>query len=606
MGERFKMQEIAKRLLVALAIVLFAGVSASHSADGRRLALVIGSSAYEAAGNLPNAVSDARQFGAFLSGQGFDTDIVTDADRREMADAVSRFARKIGAEDTALFYFAGHGMQLRGENYLVGTDARLANEFDVAAETLALTDVIGAIEKKAKVALFFLDACRNNPLADRLNQEIEGATRSIATRGLAPVETESAGTMVAFAAAPGQVALDGRGKNSPFTTALIGHLAGPGLEIGTAFKRVIRDVRKATDGKQSPQILSSLSLEFYFNTSLPAVEQAPVATPTIDPKTIEIEADFRKALRINTPRIWTFFLAKHRSGDQATIARQMLSQMQPKASTSLFPTPEQGENELSLNRVQRSEIQLALAAKGFGAGNADGVFGAQTRRAIAEYQKSAGISDSGYFNERTARALGLNLLKVEDGLYSAAVARQYMPKDFAGLETDARVWKAIDCDPWQEKVYGSFEGHIYLVMYAQHTTRKSAALAAKRCGGYLATVTSEAENNFIASLFNKDSRLFDSGYDAATNTSYKMGPWIGLIQDPAGREPRGGWQWESREPMSYTRWYKDMPNENKPGDDYAMFYAHRRGKADLGAVYVDTWDDMGETNSTHSFVIEFE
>lgn len=326
------MQEIAKRLLMALAFVLWAGVSTSHAADGRRLALVIGSSAYEAAGNLPNAVSDARQFGAFLSSQGFDTDIVTDADRREMADAVSRFARKIGADDVALFYFAGHGMQLRGENYLVGTDARLASEFDVAAETLALTDVIGAIEKKSKIALFFLDACRNNPLANRLNQEVEGATRSIATRGLAPVETESAGTMVAFAAAPGQVASDGSGKNSPFTVALIGHLAGPGLEIGTAFKRVIRDVRKATDGKQSPQILSSLALEFYFNTALPEVEaQLPAATPAIDPEKVEAEADFEKALRINTPRIWKFFLAKHRSGEQSNLARQILSVMEPTA-----------------------------------------------------------------------------------------------------------------------------------------------------------------------------------------------------------------------------------------------------------------------------------
>ncbi|CAN7495743.1 caspase family protein [Pararhizobium sp. LjRoot235] len=601
------MQEIAKRLLMALAFVLWAGVSTSHAADGRRLALVIGSSAYEAAGNLPNAVSDARQFGAFLSSQGFDTDIVTDADRREMADAVSRFARKIGADDVALFYFAGHGMQLRGENYLVGTDARLASEFDVAAETLALTDVIGAIEKKSKIALFFLDACRNNPLANRLNQEVEGATRSIATRGLAPVETESAGTMVAFAAAPGQVASDGSGKNSPFTVALIGHLAGPGLEIGTAFKRVIRDVRKATDGKQSPQILSSLALEFYFNTALPEVEaQLPAATPAIDPEKVEAEADFEKALRINTPRIWKFFLAKHRSGEQSNLARQILSVMEPTALSPLFPTPEQAENELALNRTDRSKIQLALAAKGFGAGNADGVFGAQTRRAITDYQKSASITGTGYFNEKTAKALGIDVSKAEDGLYSSPMARLYMPKDFAGLETDARVLKAVDCDPWQEKVYGSFEGHMYVVIRAQWTTWKSAALAAKRCGGYLATVTSEAENNFIASLFNKDSRLFQSGYDASTNTSYKMGPWIGLIQDPAGREPRGGWQWESREPMSYAKWYNDIPNEYKPGDDYAMFYAHRRGKADLGAVYVDAWDDMGETNSTHSFVIEFE
>jgi hypothetical protein len=600
------MQEIAKSILVALAIVLWAGVSSAHSADGRRLALVIGSSAYEAAGNLPNAVADAKQFGAFLSSQGFDTDIVTDADRKELADAVSRFARKISADDVALFYFAGHGMQLRGENYLVGTDARLASEFDVAAETLALTDVIGAIEKKAKIALVFLDACRNNPLANRLNQEVEGATRSIATRGLAPVETESAGTMVAFAAAPGQVASDGSGKNSPFTTALIGHLAGPGLEIGTAFKRVIRDVRKATDGKQSPQILSSLALEFYFNNALPVLEeQAPVATPTIDPGTIESEADFQKALRINTPRIWRSFLAKHRSGEKADVARQMLSVMQPSAATSLFPTPEQRENEFALNKVDRSEIQLALAAKGFDAGDADGVFGAQTRRAITEYQKSAGVTETGYFNEATAKALGINVVKAEDGLYSSPLARQYMPKDFTGLETDARVWKAIDCDPWQEKVYGSFEGHMYVVIHAQNTTWKSATLAAERCGGHLATIGSKQENDFVVSLFSKDERFFDTGFDGQ-QYSYKMGPWIGLVQDENGREPKGGWRWITGDALAYARWLESHPNEHKPGDDYGMYFADAEGNRDMKDVRVDTWDDMGPSNSSHSFVIEFE
>ncbi|MBW9064039.1 caspase family protein [Rhizobium herbae] len=600
------MQEIAKRLSVVLAIVLFAGVWASHSADGRRLALVIGSSAYEAAGNLPNATSDARKFGAFLSSQGFDTEIITDADRRELAEAVSRFARKIDNDDVALFYFAGHGMQLRGENYLVGTDARLANEFDVAAETLALTDVIGAIEKKAKIALFFLDACRNNPLANRLNEQVEGATRSMATRGLAPVETESAGTMVAFAAAPGQVALDGRGKNSPFTTALIGHLAGPGLEIGTAFKRVIRDVRKATDGKQSPQILSSLSLEFYFNTVLPEDEQAPVATPAIDPEAVEAEADFQKALRINTPRIWKFFLATHRSGEKANLARQILSVMEPTALPPLFPTPEQAENELALNRTDRSKIQLALAAKGFGAGTADGVFGAQTRKAITGYQKSVGITGSGYLNEKTAEALGINVTRAEDGLYSSPMARLYMPKDFTGLETDQRVWKAIDCDPWQEKVYGSFEGHMYVVIHARWTTWKSADMGAKRCGGHLATIGSKEENEFVVSLFSKDDRLFDSNYEASWNGTYKNGPWIGLIQDEKGAEPKGGWRWVTGEAMTFTKWLQGMPNEHKPGDDFGMYYNHASGKRDPKDLPVETWDDMGPPNSTNSYVIEFE
>ncbi|WP_043626983.1 caspase family protein, partial [Ensifer sp. ZNC0028] len=120
--------------------------------------------------------------------------------------ALSEFSRKIGPDDTALFYYAGHGMQLHGENFLVGTDAKLESEFDVPAETVALSEIIGAMEKRARISMVFLDACRNNPLAERLTREVEGATRGAATRGLAPIETQSGGTLVAFAAAPGQVA----------------------------------------------------------------------------------------------------------------------------------------------------------------------------------------------------------------------------------------------------------------------------------------------------------------------------------------------------------------------------------------------------------------
>ena len=596
--------------LACLASILLSMIGTSDvtaAEGGRRLALVIGNSAYEAAGTLPNAARDARAFGTFLSNLGFDTDIVIDANRSQLAEAVARFSRKITADDVALFYYAGHGMQLRGENYLVATNARLTSEFDVAAETLALEDMVRAMEGKAKIVLVFLDACRNNPLANRLNEEIEGTTRSLATRGLAPIETQSAGTMVAFAAAPGQVAADGRGESSPFTTALVNHLASPGIEIGTAFKRVIRDVRTATDGKQSPQILSSLSLEFYFAPALQQPEQAPVAAPAIDPKAMAAEADFQKALRINTPRIWTSFLAKHRSGEKADVARQMLSVMQPNAVASLlFPTPEQRENELIFDRAKRSDIQRALAAKGFGTGNADGVFGAQTRKAITDYQKSANLADTGYFDEPTAQALGIGVASAADGLYSSPLARRYLPKDFVGLETDERVWKAINCNPWHEKVYGSFLGHMYVVIYSQGTTWKLADFNAKRCGGHLATITSKEENDFVASLFSKDERLFDSEYEASWNGTYKNGPWIGLIQDEHGREPKQGWRWVTGEAMTFTKWLQDMPNEHKRGDDFGMYYNHSSGKRDPKELRVESWDDMGPSDSSHSFVIEFD
>ncbi len=596
-------------LALAMAIIPFADAAA----EMKRLALVIGNSKYEVAGALPNAARDATSFGEFLSSQGFEVDVVTDASRREMASAVSLFAKKVGPEDVALLYFAGHGMQLHGENFLVGTDAHLESELDVPAETVALTDVIGAVEKKAKIALFFLDACRNNPLANRLNEQVEGVSRSLATRGLAPVNTEAAGTMVAFAAAPGQVAADGSGENSPFTTALIANLSGPGLEIGTAFKRVIRDVRNQTSGKQSPQILSSLALEFYFNASLPvatkdleAKTDDALSTPVADTKADAVEADFRKALRINTPRIWKAFINKHRIGEYPEVARQMLAQMQPAQTTARASTPEQREALVAGGAAGRKRIQLVLAGKGFDPGSADGAFGKQTRNAISAYQRSERIAETGFLNSLTLSKLGVQIDVNEDGIYSSPRARSYKPEDFIGLENDARVLKALACFPYYERIYGAFGGHLYMVLRSGNITRASADRIAGDCGGHLATIGSQSENDFLADMMNGDQRTFLTGYDVKYATSYKMGAWIGLVQASTGAEPRGGWGWVTGEPLTYTNWYRDMPNEHNKGDDFGMFYAHGKGKTDFGSLVVTNWDDMGPSDSTNSLMIEFE
>jgi len=153
-------------LVLCALIVPFTTGNAPAEGNGKRLALVIGMSNYVLAGTLPNASRDAEAFNTFLKDQGFD--------RRGLAGALSNFSRKIGPDDTALFYYAGHGMQLRGENFLVGTDARLESEFDVPAETMPLSEIMNALEQRAKISLIFLDACRNNPLADRLNRDVAG------------------------------------------------------------------------------------------------------------------------------------------------------------------------------------------------------------------------------------------------------------------------------------------------------------------------------------------------------------------------------------------------------------------------------------------------
>ncbi|MBZ7920768.1 caspase family protein [Ensifer adhaerens] len=616
------MQWLAKLrswILSVLMLLLVVGHGFAEE-NGKRLALVVGMTNYVAAGTLPNAARDAEAFGIFLKGQGFETDLVLDADRRGLAGALSNFSRKIGPDDVALFYYAGHGMQLHGENFLIGTDAKLESEFDVPAETIALSEIINALEKRARISMVFLDACRNNPLANRLNTEVEGATRGGATRGLAPIETQGAGTLVAFAAAPGQVAADGTDGHSPFTRALIANLSGAGLEVGTAFKRVVRDVRKETQGKQQPQILSSLSLEFYFGSETAAPQtpglqaampqavavQPALAVPAIDPEALEAEKDFKKALKIGTARIWHFFVEKHRTGEYADLGRQALAQIEPAAVRNEAHLPQSVEAQLLPDKEKRRNVQLALASRGFEAGAADGVFGGQTRDAIKRFQSTNQQPASGFITENTAAALGIKVNARAEGVYSATKARRYDVANLEGLETDQTVLRALTCLRHFDTVYGVFGGHLYVAVRTGTILAVYARGIAGGCGAHLAAISSPEENAFVASLFNADPSFFETGYDPSGNVSYKMGPWIGLTQDPQGKEPKGGWHWDNGAPMTYTKWFQDMPNENKKGDDIGMYYAHRNGKADTKSLYVDTWDDMGSTDGTGGLILEFE
>jgi hypothetical protein len=577
--------------------LLFAGCLpvAMAQETGRKLALVVGNSKYVSAGILPNGVRDAAGFHAFLTTNGFQSTLVLDGDRRTLAEALSKFSRDIQPQDSALFYFAGHGMQMQGENYLLGVEAKLASEFDVPGETLAVSELIASIERRARIALIFIDACRNNPLADRLNAEIEGKSRAAATRGLAPIRASGAGTMVAFAAAPGQLAYDGTGQNSPFTKALIDNLAQPGLEVGTAFKRVIRQVRLETQDRQSPQILSSLALEFYFGDESAAPQGGG---------DFLAEIDYGKAERIATARGWKQFLNKYPAGEHAQLARQALVEIEgDKPAVRLSPAD--AEKKLNLSQQQRKEIQLALAQLGYDIGNADGGFGKQTRREIARYQKALGLPETGFLTEITAARLNIPVATGEDEIYSAEEARKYNVDDLVGLETDERVIKAVKCLASREIMYGVYDGHLYVIVYNGGMIGwDQANNIAKQCNAHLATITTRGENVFIASLAHTDYRLFHIAY--ADGQTHKMGPWIGLYQDPGGREPRGGWRWVTDESLGFSAWHKDKPNEHKRGDDFGMYYTSAKGTVDMKDVQMTTWDDMGPSDSAYSFVLEFE
>jgi tetratricopeptide (TPR) repeat protein len=245
--------------VVAAAVV--PNVSAGTAGPGRRIALVIGNSAYQGVSALPNPRRDAAAVAAALKSVGFQiVRLEGDLAREKLIDALRTFAREAASADWAVIYFAGHGLEVGGMNYLVPVDAKLESDRDVQYEAVALEQVVGAVEGARKLRLVVLDACRDNPFVARMKRTV--ASRSIG-RGLARVEPEG-GTLVAYAAKGGEIALDGSGANSPFVGALLRHLPTPGLEIGKLFRQVRDDVLAATGRKQEPFVYGSLPGEDFF------------------------------------------------------------------------------------------------------------------------------------------------------------------------------------------------------------------------------------------------------------------------------------------------------------------------------------------------------
>ncbi|TPQ26778.1 caspase (peptidase), partial [Bradyrhizobium guangdongense] len=210
----------------------------------RRVALVIGNSAYKNVARLTNPANDATLVGGMFRKAGFDNvDIKLDLNVSEMRKALREFGGKTRDAEIAVVYYAGHGIELDGVNYLIPTDATLETDSDVLDETIALDRALFAVEPAKQLRLIILDACRDNPFAKTMKRTI--ASRAIG-RGLAKIEPTSPNTMIAFAAKAGSTASDGDSKNSPFAAALVERLPTPGLDLGKAFRFVRDDVLKTT------------------------------------------------------------------------------------------------------------------------------------------------------------------------------------------------------------------------------------------------------------------------------------------------------------------------------------------------------------------------
>jgi uncharacterized caspase-like protein len=282
----------------------------------KRVALVVGISKYQQVPQLENPARDAQIVASLFRKAKFDVvDSRQDLGIAELRRVLREFSEISRDADISVIYYAGHGIELNGKNYLIPADAKLLSNFDVEDEAISLDRILEALDDVKRLKLVILDACRDNPFAGSMKRVV--ASRSIG-RGLAKVEPMTSDTLIAFAAKAGAVASDGDGNNSPFATALVKHIAEPGLDLRLAFGRVRDDVLKATGNKQEPFLYGSLGGDTM--ALVPEVAKPPETAKPADPET-QARIDYELAAQVGTKEAWDSFLAIHKTGLYANLAR---------------------------------------------------------------------------------------------------------------------------------------------------------------------------------------------------------------------------------------------------------------------------------------------
>ncbi len=284
---------------------------------GKRIALVIGNGAYTNASPLKNPPNDARDMAANLKALGFDVSSGVNLSQREMKRFIRDFGQKLKAGGNGLFYYAGHGVQARGRNYIIPVDADIQSEADVEDSGVDVGLVLNYMDDAQNgLNIVILDACRNNPFARSFRSTAEG---------LAQVDAPT-GTLIAYATAPGRVAADGAGENGLYTSELLKAMRIPGLGATDMFMEVRREVMKRTGNKQVPWEASSLVGSFYFSAPLNSTERLPTGGttgPAIDPAAFELT--YWESIKNSTdPEDFKAYLEKYPRGQFAALAKNKL------------------------------------------------------------------------------------------------------------------------------------------------------------------------------------------------------------------------------------------------------------------------------------------
>jgi uncharacterized caspase-like protein len=314
---------------------------------GKRVALIVGNSSYQNVAPLTNPANDAAAITEMFKKASFDVvESRRDLKSQEMRRALRDFGDKARGADIAVVYFAGHGLEVDGVNYVVPVDAVLERDADVDDEAVSLNRILLAAEPATKLRLVILDACRDNPFAKKMKRTI--ASRSIG-RGLVGVEANRPNTFIAFAAKEGSTAADGDGQNSPFSTALQKHLTTPGLDIRKAFGYVRDDVMSATSNQQEPYTTNSLG-----GNDVALVPAPAAAAAGNDNANAEVRRNYELAERVGTKEAWDSFVTAHPFGFYADLAKAQRNKLA--AETTRIEATEKA-------RVAAEE-QARLAAEG--------------------------------------------------------------------------------------------------------------------------------------------------------------------------------------------------------------------------------------------------
>ena len=360
------------RVRIEFVVALLTAFLCAASANAQtRVALVFGNSAYRHVPVLPNPTNDATDIAASLQRLGFSVRRVDNGSFEDMRRALLEFGPRARQAEMAVVFFAGHGMEVGGENWLIPIDAELKTDVDTEHEAIALKSVLLMVSSASKLGLVVLDACRNNPFAARMLRTVR--TRAV-DRGLTRIEPTGS-VLVAYAAKDGTTAADGSGRNSPFTTALLSHLETPGLEINFLFRNVRDDVLRATKRGQEPFVYGSLSKEAIFLKPPPATPP----TPGLDNLTWSFLQDTTDIAALKR------FIAEYPKSPLVRQAEMRIASLLAAEATSKLASVQPDQRELVRS------LQLELRRVGCFEGAINGEFGDTTRAALRRFTELAAL-----------------------------------------------------------------------------------------------------------------------------------------------------------------------------------------------------------------------